>query len=106
MNVRNVFAIFKKEIRAYLFNPTTYIIAGVFIAVWEFLFFQNVFLVGQASVQALFMLLPWFFLLFIPAITMGSVAEETNKETLEILLTHPVKDRELVLGKYFSLALQ
>lgn len=102
MDTRNIYAIFKKEIRGYLFNPTTYLIAGVFIAVWEFLFFQNVFLVGQASVQGLFMLLPWFFLLFIPAITMGSIAEETNKETLELLLTHPTRDRELIIGKYLS----
>lgn len=103
MNIRNIYAIFKKEVRAYIYNPTTYIIAGVFIAIWEFLFFQNVFLVGQASVQGLFALLPWFFLLLIPAITMGSIAEETNKETLEILLTHPLKDRELLLGKYLSM---
>jgi len=102
MDTRNIYAIFKKEMRGYLYNPTTYIIAGVFIAVWEFLFFQNVFLVGQASVQGLFALLPWFFLLFIPAITMGSIAEETNKETLEILLTHPLRDRELIVGKYLS----
>jgi ABC-2 type transport system permease protein len=102
MNIRNIFAIFKKEVRGYIYNPTTYIIAGVFIAVWEFLFFQNVFLVGEASLQGLFGILPWFFLLFIPAITMGSIAEETNKETLEILLTHPIRDRELVLGKYLS----
>lgn len=102
MNIRNIYAIFKKEIRGHLYNPTTYIIAGVFIAIWEFLFFQNVFLVGQASVQDLFALLPWFFLLLIPAITMGSIAEETNKETLEILLTHPIQDRELLLGKYLS----
>jgi len=102
MNIRIIFAILKKELRGYLYNPTTYIIAGVFIAVWEFLFFQNVFLIGQATLQGLFELLPWFFLLFIPAITMGSIAEETNKETLEILLTHPIKDRELVVGKYFS----
>jgi ABC-type uncharacterized transport system involved in gliding motility auxiliary subunit len=102
MDIQNIYAIFKKEIRGYLYNPTTYIIAGVFLAVWEFLFFQNVFLVGQASVQGLFALLPWFFLLFIPAITMGSIAEETNKETLEILLTHPIRDRELIFGKYLS----
>jgi ABC-2 type transport system permease protein len=102
MDTRNIYAIFKKEISGYLYNPTTYIIAGVFIAVWEFLFFQNVFLVGQASVQNLFALLPWFFLLFIPAITMGSIAEETSTETLEILLTHPIRDRELIFGKYLS----
>lgn len=102
MNIQNIGAILKKELRAYIYNPTTYIIAGVFIAVWEFLFFQNVFLIGEASVQGLFGILPWFFLLLIPAITMGSVSEEMNKETLEILLTHPIRDRELIVGKFLS----
>lgn len=102
MNIRNINAILKKELRAYINNPTTYIIAGVFIAVWQFLFFQNVFSVGEASVQGLFQLLPWFFLILVPAITMGSISEEVNKETLEILLTHPIRDREFILGKFLS----
>ncbi len=102
MTFSNIYIILKKEIKNYLTNPATYIIAGAFILIWEFLFFQNVFLIGEASVQGLFGLLTWFFLLLIPAITMGSIAEENNKETLEILLTHPLTDIELILGKFLS----
>ncbi len=102
MNTKNIYAVFKKELRGYINNPTTYIIAGVFLALWEFLFFQNVFLIGETSLQGLFNILPWFFLLLVPAITMGSIAEETNKGTLEILLTHSLRDKELILGKYLS----
>jgi len=102
MKMKHILTIAKKELKSQAVNPTTYIISGVFLAVWEFLFFQNVFLIGEASLQSLFNLLPWFFLLLIPAITMASIAEENNNETLEILLTHPLEDRELILGKFLS----
>ena len=102
MSFENIYTIVKKEIKSYLINPATYIMATVFVVVWEFLFFQNVFLIGEASVQGLFSLLLWFFLLLIPAVTMGSISEEKNKDTLEVLLTNPMSDWELVFGKFFS----
>ncbi len=102
MKAKNVYKIIKKEIKSYLVNPATYIIAGVFVAVWEFLFFQNAFIIGEASLAGLFSLLTWFFMLLVPAIMMGSIAEEKNKYTLEILSTQPISDWDIIMGKALS----
>jgi ABC-2 type transport system permease protein len=49
-----------------------------------------------------FSLLPWLFLIFVPAVTMRSWAEEKKGKTLELLLTWPVKDIEVVIGKFLA----
>lgn len=98
----HISAIAKKELRTYFNSPTAYIVLAVFLLLWEFLFFNGVFLIGEASLRILFDYLPWLFLLFIPAITMGSISQEKSDGTIEFLLTHPVNDRELIIGKFFG----
>lgn len=94
--------IFQKELRTYLNSPTTYIVLIVFLILWEFLFFRNVFLLGEASLRLLMSFVPWLFILLIPALTMGQISEEKSSGTLEILLTHPLGLLELILGKFFA----
>lgn len=96
----NVLTITKKELKNYFNNPAAYIMLVVFLLLWEFLFFRNVFLVGEASLRIFFDILPWLFLILIPALTMGSIAQELSEGTLEFLLTHPVKDLDLIVGKF------
>ncbi len=74
----------------------------VFVFVWQFLFFRNAFLVGEASVRMLFEYLPWLFIIFVPAITMSVFSQEKSEGTIELLLTHPVKPIEVILAKFFS----
>lgn len=100
--IRNVLTITKKELKSFFDSPTAYIVLAVFLLLWEFLFFRNAFLVGEASLRGLFDYLPWLFLVLIPAITMGSLAEEYSEGTLEFLLTHPLKDIELLIGKFLG----
>ncbi len=92
----------RKELRAQLNSPTIYIVAAVFVLAWEFLFFRDVFLVGQATLRGLFDILPWLLLLLVPALTMGSISQERRDGTLELLLTHPVRDRDVLIGKFAS----
>ena len=101
--MKNILTIAKKELRSFFNNPTAYIIILAFLLLWEFLFFRNVFLVGEASLRGLFELLPWIFLIVVPALTMGSLAEEKNDGTLEFLLTHPLKQMELIVGKFLGI---
>lgn len=105
LSLKNISTITKKELRAYFNSPTAYIIIVVFLILWEFLFFRNAFLVGEASVRILFDYLPWLFLLLVPAITMGSISQEKSEGTLELLLTHPIKDAELIAGKFLAAVL-
>lgn len=102
MNLKNIFTIIKKELKGYFDNPTAYITLIVFLILWEFLFFRGAFLSGESSLRSLFSLLPWLFLFLIPAITMGSVSQEKKDGTIEFLLTRPLKDIELVIGKFLA----
>lgn len=101
--MKNILTITKKELLAFFNNPTAYIIILAFLMLWEFLFFRNVFLIGEASLRSMFGILPWILLIVIPALTMGALAEEKNEGTLEFLLTHPINQLELIAGKFFGI---
>lgn len=100
--MNNVFTFFKKEFTSYFISPIAYVFIVVYIVVTNFLFFQGFFIINQADMRGYFSLLPWVFLFFVPAITMRSWAEEKKVKTLELLLTWPVSDVEVVLGKFIA----
>jgi ABC-2 type transport system permease protein len=101
--MKNILTIIKKELQAYYNNPTAYVVTLAFLFLWEFLFFRSVFLVGEVSLRGLFDLLPWILLIVVPVLTMGSLAEERSEGTLEFLLTHPLRQIQLVVGKFLSI---
>ena len=98
----NIIAIFKKEFKSYFISPIAYVFITVYLAVSNFLFFQSFFLINQADMRGYFQLLPWIFLFFVPAITMRSWSEEKKVRTLELLLTWPVSDIQVVAGKFLA----
>ncbi|HEX7510817.1 MAG TPA: ABC transporter permease subunit [Chitinivibrionales bacterium] len=100
--MQNVMSIFKREFKAYFLSPIAYIFITVYLIATTFLFFQGFFIVDQADMRGYFGILPWIFLFFIPAITMRSWAEEKKMKTLELLLTWPISDVEVVIGKFLS----
>ncbi|NOQ85668.1 MAG: ABC transporter permease subunit [Deltaproteobacteria bacterium] len=100
--MRNILAIFQKEFKSYFNSPIAYIFIITFILFSSWLFFRTFFLIGQAHMRPLFGILPWLFLILAPAITMRAWAEEKKLGTMEILMTLPIKDYEVVLGKFFS----
>ncbi len=100
--MQNIAAIFKKEFKTYFLSPIAYIFMTVYLIITAFLFFQGFFLINQADMRGYFDILPWVFLIFAPAITMRSWAEEKKVKTLELLLTWPVSDIEVVLGKFLA----
>jgi len=95
-------AIFKKEFKSFFISPIAYIFITVYLVITSFLYFQSFFLINQADMRSYFSLLPWVFLFFIPAITMRSWAEEKKAKTLELLLTWPISDVQVVLGKFLA----
>lgn len=100
--MNHIWTISKKELRAYFNSPLAYIFIDVFLLVTGWLFFQNYFVLGKADMRSFFGLVPWMFLFIVPAITMRVWAEEKKLGTIETLLTMPVKDHEVVLGKYLA----
>lgn len=97
-----VLTVFLKEFRSFFVSPIAYVFITVFLVVTNFLFFQGFFIINQADMRGYFGLLPWVYLFFVPAITMRSWAEEKKVKTLEVLLTWPIRDVEVVLGKFLA----
>ncbi|MCP4714676.1 MAG: ABC transporter permease [Deltaproteobacteria bacterium] len=100
--MKNTATIFWKEFTAYFCSPVAYIFIISFLVVTGWLFFKTFFLMNQAGLRSFFSLLPWVFLFLAPAITMRSWAEEKKLGTVEILMTLPVQDYEIIIGKFLS----
>ena len=118
--MRNILAIANKELRSYFSSPIAYIVIGLFglfygyfYAVYLAVFLRDSMSMGQMGGQQVMnvnqqMLRPVLqnvtvLLLFVlPAITMRSYAEERRSGTIELLLTSPVRDVEIVLGKFLG----
>jgi ABC-2 type transport system permease protein len=100
--MRRVWGLTKKELRSYFNSPIAYIVIGVLLVGIGYFFFGTFFLGGQTTLRPFFRFAGWSFLLFAPAITMRSFAEERKTGTLESLLTLPVKEWEAVAGKFLA----
>lgn len=98
-----MFTLYRKELKYYLNNPIGYIIVALFTVFANFLFVKDIFVVGSASMKPFFSLLPWLFLIFVPALTMRILSEERKNNTIEVLLTLPVSESQIVLAKFFAL---
>lgn len=100
--MKNMLTIFQKEFKSYFNSPIAYIFIITFLLFSSWLFFRTFFLIGQAHMRPLFGILPWLFLILAPAITMRAWAEEKKMGTMEVLMTLPLKDHEIVLGKFLA----
>ncbi len=99
-----------KEIRSFLSSLIGYIAIGVFITlIGVFLWIvpteaggANILDNNFANIDPLFTIAPWVYLFLIPAITMRSFSEERKSGTIELLLTRPLTDLQIVLAKYLA----
>ena len=98
---------FKKEINGFLNSLIGYIVIIVFLLMvglflWVFPMQFNLLDFGYANVDGLFILGPFVFLFLIPAITMRSFAEEKRSGTIELLMTQPLTDLQVILAKFMA----
>ena len=101
--MRTVHAVAWKEIQVYFSNPTAYIVAMMFLALSGFFFARDLndpF--PQASLSNFFDGAAIILILMAPVLTMRLMAEEQKLGTIELLLTSPVRDWEVILGKYLA----
>lgn len=99
-------SIFQKEINSFFSSLIGYIVIGVFLVVlglvmWVFTD-TSILSYNYASLDQLFGMAPMIFMFLIPAITMRSFAEEQQTGTIELLVTRPLHDLEIILGKFFA----
>ena len=97
----------KKEINEFFSTITGYIVVTVFLLamglfMWVFPSQYNVLDSGYATLDTLFNLAPWIFLFLVPAVTMRMIADEKKSGTMELLLTRPITDMQIVTSKYLS----
>lgn len=102
-----MYTLFKKELNGFLNSLIGYIVVVVFLLIiglflWVFPLQFNIFDFGYANVDGLFLLGPFVFLFLIPAITMRSFADEKRSGTLELLMTQPLTDLQVILAKFFA----
>jgi ABC-2 type transport system permease protein len=119
--MRNIVAIAERELRAYFASPIAYAVIGFFALVfgWMFYTFLRFFVmqsmqmsqmgmgpgqvnVNQAMIRPLILQISVVTLFVLPMITMRTYSEEKRSGTIELLLTSPVTDLEIILGKFFG----
>lgn len=100
--MNNILTIFKKELKSYFYSPVAYIVMVVFLIITGWFFTSTLFVAGVISMRNVFDIVPFILLFFIPAISMRTFSEEKKSGTIELLLTKPVTDFDIVLGKFFS----
>lgn len=102
-----MYAIFKRELTAFFSSITGALVVSVFLLLtglflWVIPNELNIFYGGYATLESLFYIAPWVYLFLVPAVTMRLFADEKKMGTLDVLLTRPVSEMQIVLGKFLA----
>ncbi|HNS17200.1 MAG TPA: ABC transporter permease subunit [Bacteroidales bacterium] len=103
--MKKIWVITTKELSTFFDSLMAYIMLVLFLGFSGFftwIYGADVFLVNQASLQSFFGIAYWTLFFFIPALTMRMMAEERRSGTIELLLTRPVSDWQVVAGKFLA----
>lgn len=103
--MNKIWIITRRELSSFFDSLIAYVLIVIFLGLSGFftwLFGNNVFVIGQASLQVFFQIGFWTLFFFIPALTMKMLAEETKSGTIELLSTKAVTDWQVVTGKFLA----
>ena len=96
----NTMTIAARQFRSYFNGPIAYIVVSFVLLLLGFLFWQTFFLQGRATMREMFSYCALLNYLALPALTMGLLAEEKRTGTIELLITMPVSDAQVIVGKF------
>ncbi len=102
--MRNTVAVMQRELLSLFCSPIAYIVIAAFLVITGVLtLYMQTFAPGkEASLRGVFWLMPFLLTIIIPAITMRMLSDEYRNGTLESLMTAPVTELQIVLGKYLA----
>ena len=96
----------KRELKSYFDSPIAYIVIVSFLLVAGWMFFSTFFLIGRADMRTFFTPTPFspalLLVILAPAITMRLIAEERKSGTIELLISMPIRNGEVVAGKFLA----
>lgn len=100
--MKNTLTITAKEFKSYLTSPMAYIVIGIFLVLSGFFFGTSPSTYSETSIGGFLEIGGLLLLLLTAVLTMRLLAEEKKLGTIELLLTAPVRDSEIILGKFFG----
>jgi ABC-2 type transport system permease protein len=98
--MRNTLLIAQRQFRSYFNSPVAYIVLCLMLFALGLLFWPAFFLKGRATIRDMADTLSMILLFGLPAMTMGLIADEKRTGTIELLATMPVRDWEVIVGKF------
>ncbi len=106
--MKMIWTIAVQELKSHFDSLMAYILLVLFLGfsgVFTWIYGNDIFMYGQASLQVFFSIAYVTLFLLIPALTMKSIAEEVRTGTIEMLLTKPLSCRQIVIGKYLAIVM-
>ncbi len=100
--MRTAITIARRELSAYFVSPIAYLVAAAFLTLSGYLFSVLLITSRQAAFDVLFQNVGFILLFIAPLLTMRLLADEQKQGTIELLLTAPVRDWEVVFGKFLA----
>jgi ABC-type uncharacterized transport system involved in gliding motility auxiliary subunit/ABC-type transport system involved in multi-copper enzyme maturation permease subunit len=100
--MKGALTIARREFKALFDNPAGYVLLVVFLVVNGFLYFRAAYLTNSATLRPMLDTLPWLLLFFVPAVAMRTLAEDTRTGQLEVVLSQPITELQLLVGKYLG----
>ena len=100
--MRNTTTIALREFKSYLASPMAYVVTGIFLMLTGFFFQSSPSTYSQTSINGFLGMGSILLLLLASVLTMRLLAEERKMGTLELLLTAPVRDSEVIIGKFLG----
>lgn len=98
--------VLSKEFNSFLNSLIAYVVIGAFLVAMGLLMWvfpeTSVLEYGYADMETLFTLGPYVLMFLVPAVTMRSFSEENKAGTIELLITKPLTDWQILLGKFFA----
>jgi len=102
VSLNRVLTLAQKELYSYFYSPIAYVVMVIYLLFAGWFFFSRFFLFGELEMRAFFEMSPLLILFLAPAVTMRLLAEEVNTGSYEMLMTLPLTETQMLLGKLLA----